>query len=87
MVPAFESTQRGATLPAPCALWDFCHAQRFFESRHSQGQIFRFDVAQSQQQWGVVMSIAALILVLLLPFAVGLILHHREAAGKTQRFG
>jgi len=35
---------------------------------------------------GAVMSITALILVLLLPFAVGLILHRLEAGRKTRRF-
>ena len=36
---------------------------------------------------GVVMSIAALILVLLLPFAVGLILNRRDVERKMRRFG
>jgi hypothetical protein len=35
---------------------------------------------------GAVMSITALILVLLLPFAVGVILHRLEAGRKLRRF-
>jgi hypothetical protein len=36
---------------------------------------------------GVVMSIAALVLILLLPFAVGLCLKRLEAERKMRRFG
>jgi hypothetical protein len=77
---------RGDALPISCAACEiFATLYNFLKEVKVRDQ---FSVSmRSNRNRGVLMGIAALVLVLLLPFGVGFVLNRLDVGKKTRRFG